>query len=203
MQDSMAWIELLSEAVLGILTFFFTPAGGTGNQVFFPKKYDQSSELISPNSWMGEASCSERGSHLLSLYQFQVHCTATGPNLHKNVALATCPSPSGLLYHGITSSLQPGIVLGWKIPPSCWGVAPWQPMNIVPPAKLPSSLCKWHPAPLCSPNVCKPKDVHLPTRGNCFRMNAILVKVTRLWMAPYLNYILSNAGSATGDGTLL
>lgn len=49
MQDSTAWIELLSEAVLGILTFF-TPAGGTGNQVFFPKKYDQSSELISPNS---------------------------------------------------------------------------------------------------------------------------------------------------------
>lgn len=29
-----------------------------------------------------------------------------------------------------------GIVLHWKIHPPCWGVAPWQPMNITPPPKL-------------------------------------------------------------------
>lgn len=56
---------------------------------------------------MGEASCSERGPHVLSLYQFQVHCTLTGPNLHENVALAACLSPSGLHRPGIISALQP------------------------------------------------------------------------------------------------
>lgn len=29
-----------------------------------------------------------------------------------------------------------GIVLCWNIHPSCWGVAPWQPMNITSSAKL-------------------------------------------------------------------
>lgn len=96
--------------------WFFTPAGGIVNQFFFPKKYDQSSELISPNGWMGEASCSERGPRLLSLYQFQVHCTLTAPNLRENVALAACPSPSGLRRPGIISALQPGHCSGLENP---------------------------------------------------------------------------------------
>ena len=133
---------------------FFTPAGGTVNQFFFPKKYDQSSELITPNSWMGEASCSERGPHLLSLYQFQVHCTLTDPNLHENVALAPCPSPSRLLLHGITLALQLGHCSGMEksLPPTEERLhgSPWIRFH------QPSSLCKWHPAPWCSPKVLNP-----------------------------------------------
>lgn len=103
----MTWTVPLSESVLDI--FGFLPQwGGALNQFFFPKKYDQSSELISPSSWMGKSSHSERGPHLLSLYQFQVHCTVTGSNLHENVALAACPTPSGLPCPGIISALQPG-----------------------------------------------------------------------------------------------
>lgn len=111
----MAWTVLFSEAVSDIFGVW-PQQGGTVNQFFFPKKCDQSSELISPNSWMSEASCSERGPHLLSLYQFQVHCTLTGPNLHENVALAACPSPSGLCRPGIISALQPGHCSGLENP---------------------------------------------------------------------------------------
>lgn len=108
-QDCMAWTVPLSEFVLDISEVSTSAGvgGGAVNRFFFPKKYDQSLGLISPSSWMGKSSCSERGPHLLSLYQFQVHCSVTGSNLHENVALAACPSPSGLPCPGIVLALQP------------------------------------------------------------------------------------------------
>lgn len=96
-----------------------------------------------------------------------------------------------------------GFVLGWKILPSCWAVAPQQPMSML---QQPSSLCKWYPAPLSSLKVCDPQDVQLSTRGNWLSLNIRLGKPSYCWVAPHLNYLLSNASSVmseTANGSLL
>lgn len=50
------------------------------------------------------------------------------------------PAHQGYVALASSQLCNRGIVLGWKIPPSCRGAAPQQPMNIVPPAKLPLQM---------------------------------------------------------------
>lgn len=67
-----------------------------------------------------------KGGHSLCLYCFQVHCTISGLNLHKNATLA-----AGLKYQwhkALTSATLPTQSELWiRKTASCWGLAPHSP----------------------------------------------------------------------------
>lgn len=137
------------------------------------------------------------------MYQFQVHYTLTGLNLHENVVLAACQSPSWPQSCGIISALQPGLCSGLENPSLLLSSGSTAAHEYAPAAKLP---LQWYPALLSSLKVCDPQNVQLSTRGNWLSLNIRLGKPSYCWVALYLNYLLSNASSVmseTANGSLL
>ena len=74
---------------------------------------------------------------LFSLYQFQVHCPLTGPNLHENVTLAACHNPSWTCHSGIIWASQPWLCSTMENPSLLLRSGSIAAQEHAPPDKLP------------------------------------------------------------------